>query len=120
MGGELCGPSSQKNGQTDERNGQVYNVRMVFEGIIGCGVNSNCCMYRENEYDEQELTDLLSRIIEISKEVVKVANRAAEACPNRLPKQVRKYYKSFVIPSRTSYKIIVIDAVSQSHGTASS
>ena len=46
-------------------------------------------MYRENEYDEEELTDLLSRIIEISKEVVKVANRAAEACPNRLPKQVK-------------------------------
>ena len=47
-----------------------------------------CCVYRENEFDKEELIDLLSRIIEISKEVVKVANRAAEACPSRLPKQV--------------------------------
>lgn len=43
---------------------------------------------REDEFDEEELSDLLSRIIEISKEVVKVANRAAQACHNRLPKEV--------------------------------
>ena len=46
------------------------------------------CNYSENEFDEEELINLLTRIIEISKEVVKVANRAAEACPNRLSKQV--------------------------------
>lgn len=34
---------------------------------------------------------MLSRVIEISKEVVMVANKAAEACPNRLPKQVHVY-----------------------------
>lgn len=43
---------------------------------------------REGQFDEDELSDLLSRIIEISKEVVQVANRAAQACPNRLPKEV--------------------------------
>lgn len=42
----------------------------------------------EDEFDVEELSDLLSRVIEISKEVVMVANKAAEACPNRLPKQV--------------------------------
>ena len=36
----------------------------------------------------EALSDLLCRVIEISKEVVMVANKAAEACPNRLPKQV--------------------------------
>ena len=45
-------------------------------------------LFREDEFDQEELSDLLSRVIEISKEVVMVANRAAEACPNRLPKQV--------------------------------
>lgn len=42
----------------------------------------------EDEFDVEELSDLLSRVIEISKEVLMVANKAAEACPNRLPKQV--------------------------------
>ena len=46
-------------------------------------------LHRQSEFDVKELSDLLSRIIEISKEMVKVANRAAEACPNRLPKQVQ-------------------------------
>ena len=40
-------------------------------------------------FDEKELIDLLSRIIEISKEVVTVANKAAEACTSKLPKQVQ-------------------------------
>ena len=46
-------------------------------------------LFREREFDEKELSDLLSRIIEISKEMVQVANRAAEACPSRLAKQVK-------------------------------
>lgn len=47
-----------------------------------------CFFFREDEFDVEELSDLLSRVIEISKEVMMVANKAAEACPNRLPKQV--------------------------------
>lgn len=45
---------------------------------------------RDEEFDEEKLTDLLSRIVEISREMVRVANRAAEACTKRHPKQVYK------------------------------
>ena len=49
-------------------------------------------------FDEKELIDLLSRIIEISKEVVTVANKAAEACTSKHPKQVQNCDSTMYIP----------------------